>query len=83
MRLKGTLFNTAGNWRIMVCTHWEDEVYSVCHDVVPVQQSLLNLVTEPGDEIHNVECEIVDEFSHPEEFMQDALYEGKSFARIF
>ena len=79
---KGTLFNAGGKWKVMACTYWEDEVYSVCHELVPAQQSYLNVTADPDTEIHSVEFQIVDEFSHPEEFLGVPLFEGKNFARL-
>jgi hypothetical protein len=82
MKLKGTLFNTNGNWKLMSLTSYEDEIYSVAYDVLPSQLIHFGDRFEGRTTIHDVYFEIIDEFSHPEEFLGVPLFEGKNFAKL-
>lgn len=82
MRLKGTLFNTNGNWKLMCLTTWEDEIYSVAYDLLPSQLSQFSDRFEGRTNIHDVYFEVVDEFTHPDEFIGVPIFEGKTYAKL-
>lgn len=82
--MKGTLYKYPEAWVIHPDNEYYDNKFPFGIKLCGEDEALLDRVFSSTQEVEikNVRFELMDEFSHPEQYLGEPLFEGETFAII-